>query len=60
MTASAASMELGLEEIWAGPGISVVEWGERARPLLPAHCLFVRISLEKNGSRLIFMENREQ
>ena len=53
------SEELGLEEIWAGPGISVVEWGERAGSLLPAHCFFVRIRLEENGERVISLENCE-
>lgn len=30
---------LGLEEYFEGGGITVIEWAERAEPLLPAHTL---------------------
>jgi len=31
-------LELGLEEIFSGPGIALVEWAEKGEELLPADC----------------------
>ena len=36
--------DLGLEEYLYGPGITAIEWPERADELLPAETLHVRIS----------------
>jgi tRNA threonylcarbamoyladenosine biosynthesis protein TsaE len=43
---------LGLEEILAGEGISVLEWGERAEHLLPEDCLHITITIENDGRRI--------
>ena len=42
--------ELGLEEIFAGGGITLVEWPERLGPYRPKHCCEVRI-LDRGGDR---------
>ncbi len=34
---------LGLEELLSGDGVTVLEWGEKAGPLLPARTVHVRI-----------------
>lgn len=35
--------DLGLEEMIDGDGVTVIEWAEKARPLLPARTIYVRI-----------------
>ena len=45
--------DLGLEEILAGPGVAVIEWGEKAAFLLPEDSLRVAIGLAGDGSRRI-------
>lgn len=34
---------LGLDELMSGSGLTVIEWGERAEPLLPPHAVRVTI-----------------
>ncbi len=36
-------LDLGIEEIVWGDGVTVIEWGEKLLPLLPAHTILVRI-----------------
>lgn len=38
-----AAAELGLEEMFDGPGVTVVEWAERAESLLPARTVRIRL-----------------
>jgi len=35
--------DLGLEEMIDGDGVTVIEWAEKARPLLPARTIYVRL-----------------
>jgi tRNA threonylcarbamoyladenosine biosynthesis protein TsaE len=35
--------DLGLEEMIDGEGVTVIEWAEKARPLLPTRTIYVRI-----------------
>jgi tRNA threonylcarbamoyladenosine biosynthesis protein TsaE len=44
---------LGLEEIFSGNAVCLVEWAERAAGLLPEGTVFVKISLIENGSRCL-------
>ena len=37
-------MDLGLEEMMDGDGVTVIEWAERLEPLLPARAVRVRIA----------------
>ncbi len=36
-------LDLGVEEIFWGEGVTVIEWGEKLLPLLPPHAIVVRI-----------------
>jgi tRNA threonylcarbamoyladenosine biosynthesis protein TsaE len=40
-------MELGLLDLMGGDGVTIIEWAERAEPLLPART--VRVSIEGLG-----------
>jgi len=37
-------LDLGLEELFYGEGVTVVEWADKLLPLLPPHAITVRIS----------------
>jgi tRNA threonylcarbamoyladenosine biosynthesis protein TsaE len=39
-----AAAELGLEELFDGPGVTVVEWADRADALLPARTVRIRMT----------------
>ena len=43
-TSLAELMDLGLEEMMDGDGVTVIEWAERLEPLLPARAVRVRIA----------------
>jgi tRNA threonylcarbamoyladenosine biosynthesis protein TsaE len=48
---------LGLDDLLAGPGVTVVEWGEKLEPtLLGRDTVRVTISLEPDGGRGIAIE----
>lgn len=50
---------LGAEELMAGGGVTVVEWGERAREALPEERIVVRISILEDGARRVEIEGTE-
>ena len=37
-------LDLGLDELIHGDGVTVIEWADKLRPLLPAHTITVTIS----------------
>jgi tRNA threonylcarbamoyladenosine biosynthesis protein TsaE len=37
-------LDLGLDELFAGDGITIVEWADKLLPLLPAHTVHVHIA----------------
>jgi tRNA threonylcarbamoyladenosine biosynthesis protein TsaE len=47
---------LGLDDLLAGPGVTVVEWGEKLEPTLGREAVRVAISLEPDGGRLVVVE----
>lgn len=47
---------LGLEELLGSDGVTVIEWGERAAPLLPAGTLRVRITFAGETAREVEFE----
>jgi len=48
---------LGLDDLLAGPGVTVVEWGEKLEPTLHGRPVVrVTISLEPDGGRRIVVE----
>ena len=48
--------EAGLRDIFAGPGLKLVEWPENAGTLLPQADLVVRIQAEADDSRHVTLE----
>src|SRR5882672_5943360 len=36
-------LDLGLDELFSGDGVTVVEWADKLLPLLPAHAIHVHI-----------------
>jgi tRNA threonylcarbamoyladenosine biosynthesis protein TsaE len=48
--------ELGLDELFYGNGITVIEWPEKAGSLLPADTINIRIGIRQNGDRIIQIE----
>jgi len=45
--------DLGLEEMLDGDGVTVIEWAEKARPLLPSRTIYVRIDGVGDEPRMI-------
>ena len=45
--------ELGFEEILYSDGITVIEWGEKAKPLLPKETIIISITIGQNQEREI-------
>lgn len=50
-------LDLGVEEILSGDGVTVIEWGEKLIPLLPSRAIVVRISGLGDEPREIVIEN---
>jgi tRNA threonylcarbamoyladenosine biosynthesis protein TsaE len=44
---------LGYEEFFYGNGITVIEWADRLRRLMPKECLQIKFNVKGKGSRLI-------
>jgi tRNA threonylcarbamoyladenosine biosynthesis protein TsaE len=51
--------ELGLEELMAGEGVVVIEWGEKAARFLPADAIRIRLILDARGGRHIRLPDRD-
>lgn len=49
-------LDLGLEELFYGEGVTVVEWADKLLPLLPPHAVTVRISGLGDEPREIVIE----
>jgi tRNA threonylcarbamoyladenosine biosynthesis protein TsaE len=60
-TASLAELvDLGLEEMMDGDGVTVIEWAERLEPLLPARAVRVRIAGVGDEPREITIDDRRR
>ena len=46
-------LDLGLDELFAGDGVTVVEWADKLLPLLPAHTIRVHIEGVGDEARVI-------
>lgn len=46
-------MELGYEEYFYGDGITVIEWADKLKCLMPKQCLKVRLSVKSGEKRMI-------
>lgn len=49
-------LDLGVEEILWGDGVTVIEWGEKLLPLLPSRSILVRIEGLAEEPREIMLE----
>jgi len=49
-------LELGPEEYFDGPGVTLVEWGDRVEHLLPPRASVVRVELTDRDERLLRVE----
>jgi len=49
------AVELGLEEMFQGAGVTAVEWAERAAAILPARAIRVRLEMIDPRRRRIFI-----
>jgi tRNA threonylcarbamoyladenosine biosynthesis protein TsaE len=49
-------LDLGLEEMWSGDGVTVIEWADKLRPLLPTDAVTVRIGGLGDEPREIHIE----
>ncbi|MFH1212632.1 MAG: tRNA (adenosine(37)-N6)-threonylcarbamoyltransferase complex ATPase subunit type 1 TsaE [Candidatus Neomarinimicrobiota bacterium] len=49
-------LELGINEYFYGEGITLVEWADRIRPLLPEATLFVNLQQDFGNEYLRFIE----
>lgn len=52
----AEALATGLDEYWSGEDICVIEWAERARPILPADHLWVNLDYCGPASRKLEFE----
>jgi tRNA threonylcarbamoyladenosine biosynthesis protein TsaE len=55
-TSLAELVDLGIEEMMDGDGVTVIEWAERVEPLLPARAVRVRIAGVGDEPRTIAIE----
>lgn len=51
---------LGVEEMLNGSGVSLIEWGERAKDELPERTIHVTIRIAEDGHRLVTITDPEQ
>ena len=52
----AEALATGLDEYWSGGDICVIEWAERARPILPSDCLWIKLEYCGAASRSMTFE----
>ena len=52
LDSTAEIADLGIEELCGGDAVTVVEWGEKARTLLPADAVTVRLEIDGAGRRV--------
>lgn len=52
--------DLGIEEVLTSDGVVVVEWGEKARDLLPDKCIKIKVERRPDNSRFITVEGMDE
>ena len=50
-------INLGVEDLMYGEGISIIEWSERVRDELPASTITLRLEIRQDGGRNVHLEN---
>jgi tRNA threonylcarbamoyladenosine biosynthesis protein TsaE len=53
MKSTAGILELGYEEYFYDAGVTVIEWADRLKYLLPKEFLKIELSIQKNAQRLL-------
>ena len=46
-------LDLGAEELFTGGGVTVIEWSERIRSLLPGDCIYITIAFDSDPARRV-------
>lgn len=59
-TSLAELLDLGLEEMMDGDGVTIIEWAERLEPVLPARAVRVRIVGVGDEPREITIDDRRR
>lgn len=49
--------DIGIDEYFAGDGISLIEWTEKIEEILPDECFRVYVQVEGDGSRSVRIED---
>ena len=52
--------DIGIEEVLSADGVVMVEWGERARDLLPEDCIRIKVERRPDNSRSITVEGMDE
>lgn len=50
-------INLGVEDLIYGEGVSIIEWSEKVKDELPAYTIVLRLELTDDGDRKITIEN---
>lgn len=50
-------VNLGVEDLMYGDGVSIIEWSERVRAELPSSTITLRLEMRDDGGRTITLEN---
>ncbi|MBR2362752.1 MAG: tRNA (adenosine(37)-N6)-threonylcarbamoyltransferase complex ATPase subunit type 1 TsaE [Spirochaetaceae bacterium] len=50
-------INLGVEDLMYGDGVSIIEWSERVREELPKSTITLRLEIREDGGRDITLEN---
>ena len=50
-------INLGVEDLMYGEGVSIIEWSERVREKLPKSTITLRLEVREDGGRDITLEN---
>ncbi|MFH1825373.1 MAG: tRNA (adenosine(37)-N6)-threonylcarbamoyltransferase complex ATPase subunit type 1 TsaE [Candidatus Firestonebacteria bacterium] len=51
---------LGYEEYFYGDGVTIIEWADKIRELLPANCINITMRKKNKNQRLIQIKNLRQ
>ena len=56
IASTAEAWALGLDDVWVGGNVCIVEWPERAQAILPAERLWIRLTAIDEMRRMLHME----
>lgn len=50
-------INLGVEDLMYGNGVSIIEWSEKVRPELPSSTITLSLEIREDGGRTITLKN---